>query len=627
MFRAFLVGGVFSLIIGFVSPYAAMAIQYMGISADFITAGAIFCLLFVIGILNPILKVFKKPFNRREIVLIYSMMILASPVPCWALMFYLIPITSGLYYYATPENEWSELIHPHIRPFLAPQDKKSVIAFFEGANSSSAMQWKPWIAPFISWFIFIMVLYFVMICMMVIMRKQWVEHEKLTFPLTILPLEMTNESFFRKKLMWIGFSIAFLVLSLKGIHYYFPTIPQLNLQRSLSLYKHSAYLFFDLSFTILGFSYLVNLDVSLSLWLFYLLTRAELILFRVFNYNIPGGTPLLCGSSPMTTHQGMGAMIALVLFVIWMSRHHLSDVLRRVWKGERDGEAFSFRTAFFGAVLGLLFMGFFLWVSGLPYFVVPMFLFGAFAIFLSLTRIVAEGGVGFARPQCNPQPFVVFGIGSKVLGPQGLVALGLTQTWISDIRTIVMTSVLHGFKMSDPVKLGKRKIVQGALVAIPLSFLISYITIIRTGYSFGALNAQKTWFFHIGPVLVGREIATKLQHPVGKDIIVPRWIFTGLGAGFTFFLIFMRYRFLWWPVHYLGFPISDSWMTGQAWSSIFLGWLIKMAILRWGGLRTYRNMRPFFLGLILGAITCASMWLIIDAITGTKGNAIPIGVR
>ena len=36
--------------------------------------------------------------------------------------------------------------------------------------------------------------------------------------------------------------------------------------------------------------------------------------------------------------------------------------------------------------------------------------------------------------------------------------------------------------------------------------------------------------------------------------------------------------------------------------------------------------RPLFLGFILGSITCAGMWLIIDAITGMKGNVVPIGV-
>ena len=172
MARAFLVGAVFSLIIGFISPYTVMAIQPMGMSADFIAAGAVFCLLFIVGILNPLLKLVKKPFNQKELILIFSMMLAASAVPCWGFMLNLVPVVSGLYYFATPENEWAELIHPYIRDFLAPQDKKTITAFFEGADSAAEMTWKPWVVPLISWFIFMMALYLVMVYMMVIMPER-----------------------------------------------------------------------------------------------------------------------------------------------------------------------------------------------------------------------------------------------------------------------------------------------------------------------------------------------------------------------------------------------------------------------------------------------------------------------
>jgi len=628
MARAFLLGAVFSIIIGFISPYTVMAIQPMGMSADFITAGAIFCLLFILGILNSILKLFKNPLNKKELILIYSMMIAASAVPCWGFMLNLIPIISGLFYFATPENEWAEFIHPHIKDFLAPQDKKAITNFFEGTYSSPSMPWKTWVVPLISWLALMMVLYFVMICMMVIMRKQWVKNERLAFPLTILPLEMTGKGFFKDRLMWLGFSISFFILSLGALHNYFPAVPQLTFWKWINLYKGSTYIILNLSFSILGFSYLVNLDVSLSLWLFHLLSRAETVLFSVFNYTIPGGTPLQCGSSPMTTHQGMGAMITFVVFIFWMSRRHLSDVLRSVFKREKEleGGGLSFSTAFWGIIIGLIFLGFWLWMSGLPALVTPLFLFGAFVVFLGLTRIVAEGGVGFCRAQCIPQPFVIFGIGSKALGPQGLVALGLTYTWVSDIRSIVMTSVLHGFKMADSTKLSDKKIVRGIFLAVFLAFIVSYVTVIRSGYEFGALNAQKSWFFNSLPVAVAREITTKLQQPVGAETVMLRWMFTGVGAAFMSLLIFMRYRFLWFPVHYLGFPINDTWIIANAWFSIFLGWLIKRVMLRWGGLRAYRNLRPLFLGFILGTIVCAGVWLIVDAMTGMKGNTVPIGV-
>jgi hypothetical protein len=624
MARAFLVGSIFSLIIGFVSPYTVMSIQPMGMSADFITAGALFFLLLIVGVLNPLLKLIKHPFTQKELILIYSMMIAASAVPCWGFMLNLIPVISGLYYFATPENEWAELIHPYIKDFLAPQDKRAITAFFEGADSASEMAWRPWVTPFISWFVFMMALYFVMVFMMVVMRKQWIRSERLTFPLTALPLEMTGKTFFKDRLMWLGFAIPFTILSINSLHYYFPAIPQLAIWRWINLYKGSTYIIVNLSYSILGFSYLVNLDVSLSLWLFHLLSRLETVIFSVFNYTIPGGTPAQSGSSPMTTHQGMGGMIVLVVFVFWMSRRHLGAVLRTIFKGgEEEG---SFRVAFVGIIIGLIFLGFWLWASGMPSLVVPLFLFGAFVVFVGLTRIVAEGGVGFVRAQCIPQPFVVYGIGSRALGTQGLVSVGLTYTWVSDVRSIVMTSALHGFKMADSTNLDGKKIVRGALLASFLAFVVSYVTIIRTGYWFGGLNAQKTWFFHSLPVVVAQEITTKLQQPVGLETVIPRWMFTGIGAGFMSLLIFMRYRFLWFPVHYLGFPINDTWIIANAWFSIFLGWLIKLGTIRWGGLRTYRTLRPLFLGLVLGNIACAGMWLIIDAITGMKGNVVHIGV-
>ena len=69
-----------------------------------------------------------------------------------------------------------------------------------------------------------------------------------------------------------------------------------------------------------------------------------------------------------------------------------------------------------------------------------------------------------------------------------------------------------------------------------------------------------------------------------------------------------------------------TWVMSWIWFSIFLGWLFKMIILKYGGVKAYRAGRPFFLGLVLGQISCAGMWMIIDSITGMVGNYIHIGV-
>jgi hypothetical protein len=59
-------------------------------------------------------------------------------------------------------------------------------------------------------------------------------------------------------------------------------------------------------------------------------------------------------------------------------------------------------------------------------------------------------------------------------------------------------------------------------------------------------------------------------------------------------------RFIWWSLHPAGFAVSSSWSMNVLWSSIFISWAIKFAILKIGGLKLHRQSIPFFLGLILG---------------------------
>ena len=48
-------------------------------------------------------------------------------------------------------------------------------------------------------------------------------------------------------------------------------------------------------------------------------------------------------------------------------------------------------------------------------------------------------------------------------------------------------------------------------------------------------------------------------------------------------------------------------------------------ILRYGGPRLDLRLRPFFLGLILGALGSGGIWLVIDALTGMTGNRFTVG--
>ena len=103
----------------------------------------------------------------------------------------------------------------------------------------------------------------------------------------------------------------------------------------------------------------------------------------------------------------------------------------------------------------------------------------------------------------------------------------------------------------------------------------------------------------------------------------PRLTFITLGAGVMGALLYLRQRFLAWPLHPIGFPVSNTHpIITFGWLSILLAWLCKAAILRYGGVRLYRTMRPFFLGLALGEFSASAIWVFIDGAFGVEGNMI-----
>ena len=88
------------------------------------------------------------------------------------------------------------------------------------------------------------------------------------------------------------------------------------------------------------------------------------------------------------------------------------------------------------------------------------------------------------------------------------------------------------------------------------------------------------------------------------------------GAGFTVFLGAMRARFLWWPFHPIGYLASSSYGAYRMWFPIFVTWIIKGFLLRYGGLRAYRRALPLFLGLILGEFSAGFLRTLIDLAFG-----------
>ena len=632
-FRAFAVGTVASFIIGVGTTYNIMVLHGSYMAIDFSAAAAIFLFFLLTFIVNTAFGKVKSNFalNSSELKTVYVMMVVACAIPTMGMSAQLLPIITSPFYYALPENSWAELIQPHIKPWLVPQGKLWIKYFYEGLPSwEGRMPWGIWIKPLLVWGSFLMVLYFVMICMMVILRKQWMEKERLVYPLAQLPLEMSRlegksilSPLFKNRIMWIGFAIAFGISSLNGLHYYYPVVPGVQLVQYISIFRRTTTLVFRLSLPMVGFFYMVHLDVSFSLWFFNLLSLGVRGFMKYFGYHYTENLGIYGSPSPIFAHQGMGAIAVLVISGLWVGREHLKQVIKKAFTNDPNiddsGEAISYRVAFWGMLIGLIYMTFWLNATGIPLWIVPIFLLATFLIFIGLTRIVVESGMAEAVASTIGSSFVISGIGARPLGPEGLTAMALTYVWSSDIRTFVMASAANGLKVAELGSNRKRPLFWAMMLAIIVCAVSSIWMLLRVSYLYGGINGN-SWFYGGGAKAPYNYIITQIMNPAEANIT--GWYIKGIGAGIMTLLMFLRQRFLWWPFHPIGFAIGPIWMMDQMWFTVFLAWIIKSAILKYGGLKLYRTLLPLFLGLILGQFVCNGTWLILDFITGHRGNMI-----
>jgi len=83
-------------------------------------------------------------------------------------------------------------------------------------------------------------------------------------------------------------------------------------------------------------------------------------------------------------------------------------------------------------------------------------------------------------------------------------------------------------------------------------------------------------------------------------------------------LMVLRRAFYWWPVHPLGLALATPWPMAELWFCFFLGWLVKVSILKFGTGGTLRGARTFFLGVIFAETAMVGITTLVSLITGVR---------
>ena len=598
------------------------------------TVGALFLLFFLAGLINPLLKLVhpRAGLNRGELLLIYIMMVMASPLPVFFAGRFIGTILTP-FYFATPENDWHTLIQPHIADWLQPRDLAVMDPFYEGLEQGRSIPWAGWLPMFLRWAPLVWALFLAMIAAMAILRKQWNDYERLTYPLVQVPMALTEQDaggeriapFFKNPVMWTGFAVPAIWGTLHGLHNYFPeTVPIATnvdpIHFILPIFDNLSELQFKFRFNILGFFYFLKTEIAFSLWFFNLFANALRTTFAVLGVTssemLGGGHSII---DPILVHQSMGGMLVLFLFGLFAARKHLWAVCRKALWGDPtvddSGEILSYRTAVLVLLGSSAVMVAWLSLAGLPVWIVLAFLFTTFALFVGFTRLIAEGGLSDGSVPVGPAAIVVSAVGSSAIGAQGMVVLATTFFWTNG-RSFAMTSSANSLKLSEGFGGSKRPLFWTMLLAMAVGLVSSMWVVMELGYSYGALNLKIPGGQHGLYDYAASLIRTPSEpHLWG-------WINTGIGAGVMLLLMLARWYYVWWPLHPLGYPIGPTGIMDHLWFDMFLAWLIKVSVLRYGGVALYRKTRPFFMGMIAGHIVPGGLFLFVDHFTGMVGNVI-----
>ena len=636
--RALSMGLLCSAVVGGGAQFGEIYLRSSRMSDDFSTGGALFVFFFLVFMVNVVLKLLGRSmaFTPAELILIYAMMMTSCAVTGMGLTHYQIPLMATLPYFSTPENNWMATVAPYVREWMVVDDPLACKYFFEGLPKGAQIPWGAWLRPLAFWSIFFAAFYFTMIALMVIMRKQWVENERLIYPIIRAPLDMIEEggerglvsSFFRSPAMWAGFVFASFITSSIGLQAYYEYLPAAKILYPgivLPMLREHIQLRFMISFPVLGFAYLINQDVAFGLWFLDVLAKCIDGVFNVLGLSLQLRINHYGGSSGIFSSTAIGAMVALVLFGIWVARGHLRNVCRKAFtkapEVDDSGEILSYRVAVIGTLVSVVVMLLWLGAAGLPAWASALFLFISFAIFIAITRIVVEGGMAACRAPFIAPNFMLYAVGTPALGAQGVTALGYTYGWSSDIRTFLMASIANALKLLDDERFGghKRRAFGCIAAALLVSLVVSFYLMLKLAYQVGGVNIH-SWFCLGANLLPFNMVTTVVSRPI--DVTWGMWSNMGIGAFTMGLLTVMRHKFLWWPLHPLGLTVAGSRVMDWTWFSIFLAWLVKVIALRYGGPKVYRALRPFFLGLVLGQFVSVGIWTIIDGINGMTDNMI-----
>ncbi len=554
-------------------------------------------------------------WSRTEVLTVYVILVVGSCLGGHDQLQILFTTLTYVFRGASPANRWAEEIQPGLPRHLLVFDEDALGPLYLGSSSFYIKAHLDAWLPVVAWWTgFVLVVCWVMLCLSAIVRRQW-DAERLNYPIAEVPLLITSPTarLFRQVELWVGAGLGGLFQLLNLAHTLRPAVPAIPIgvryyqfgSRPWSAAGSIPISSFPFAY---GLAYLLPLHLAFSCWFFFWLARAEMIAADALGRFRWGGFPYI-------QQQGFGAYLAFAVFMFWVARKGLASVVQREGAPRGDvGEPLPMRVALMGALTGFGALVAFASAAGMRPLSAVCFFALVFAVVLVVARLRAELGLPTIELyQVGAEDVMQRVAGGAAWTRQDLTVMSLLFFLTRTHRQFPMQNYVDAFRIgrSSSLKLRSEAIVllAASLVGALAAFWAYLHVMYQVGYESANFTGPAIWAF-------GRAPWAKLEGWLAQ----PRPPDTGstiaylIGFGAMLVLTSLRVRFLGWPLHPVGYLVSGSFGLFRLWLPIFVTWLVKLLLLRYGGLKAYRRGLPFFIGLILGEFSAGFLRTVLDLI-------------
>lgn len=559
---------------------------------------------------NPLLRRYlpRGALKSGELLLIWVMMTCGAGLASSGLWRYLGPIVVAPAYFASSGRPWLQGLDHTPSWLLLTRDPKSPLAlwFYYGIPPGRQLPWAAWTDVVIAWGLVFACMAAFSIGVTAIFRRQWIQHERLAYPLARLPVQIVTgveegKPLGRDRRFWIGCVTVFVVHLVSTLHAYKPSVPGAPDVIDITTFQLAppwnglGLPTIEIYYAVIGVIYLLPTDVALSLWSVYICLH----LFRVVRVAW-GYDPNVIGPLGQDGAIGAGAFLYWTAWMCWVSRRHLSAVWRRAIRGhpsEDPNEPLSPRAALLLTLAGACGMVAWMCAAGVTLPIAALIVGLMCVIMLVLSRIMAEAGLMFLQTPFIPTDLMAFWGTRYFSMPSAPVSLLTEVVLIHDPREHIAPSITNGFYLAGQSTMRPKVFTWGIAAALVIGFIVSFYSFVGVSYHYGAITLDP-----YGTNSAPHWSLDRAMDYVRSPLSANRSDLQALAAGLALAAAFttLKSRYLWWPIGPIGLAMSSTYAMDRIWFSVFIGWACRASALRLAGLRGYRLGLPYFLGLIVG---------------------------